>query len=63
MHINKITIIEIEGSTDILLFHTDLPSGVWPFTDNLVPRVAVARGTAEEYCNTYFPGILFEFAE
>lgn len=57
MNITSITIIHSQFGSDVLLLHTDLPEGVFPFKGTAVLKLDIAAGHGEEYCKKHFPDI------
>ena len=56
MDIERITVLKNDGA-DVMILHTNLPSGIFPFTGTAELKLTVAKSTCEEYIKKHFPDI------
>ena len=60
MKLEKVTILRL-SCTDLLVFSTDLPQGLWPFKDTgATLKMEVVRGDGPSYVKKHFPGVEYE---
>jgi hypothetical protein len=56
MKILSITVVNT-GGADTVLFNTDLPEPVWPYTGTATLKTESARHMTDQFLSTYFPDV------
>lgn len=62
MHIEVtgVTLVTNRAGVDVIYIETNLPSGIWPFTDKATIRLDVAPDHGRKYIATNFPNVPVE---
>lgn len=60
LKVKEISLLSGNYGPDIILLHTNLPCGIWPFKGEATLRLEVAKGYGEDYCKEHFPKVPIE---